>query len=107
MTTSGTFSVTIKASPETVWSWISHLDQHAQWSPKPYRVEKVSGELNVVGSSYKSVGWVPGDMNHANEVEITEVVTNSRFALRAHDQSGDLQNSYDLRSANDGTEAVK
>lgn len=59
MTTSGTFKITIKAAPEIVWPWISQLDKHPQWSPKPYRVEFVSGVPNAVGARYKSVGWVP------------------------------------------------
>jgi uncharacterized protein YndB with AHSA1/START domain len=106
MTTSGTFTITIKASPEVVWPWISQLDKHTQWSPKPYRVEFVSGAPNAVGARYKSVGWVPGDKNHGNEVEIIEVFTNSRFALRAYDEGGVFQNSYDLRPTSDGTEVT-
>ncbi len=106
MTTSGTFSVTIQSPPETVWPWIAQLDKHAEWSPKPYRVELVSGEPNTVGSRYRSVGWVPGDKNHANDVEITDVITNSRFALLAHEASGTFENTYDLRPSGSGTEVT-
>jgi uncharacterized protein YndB with AHSA1/START domain len=106
MTTSGTFSVTIQSPPETVWPWIAHLDKHTEWSPKPYRVELVSGEPNTVGSKYRSIGWVPGDKNHVNDVEITEVVTNSRFALRAHEEMGIFENTYDLRSTGGNTEVT-
>ncbi len=65
--------------------WISQLEKHVQWSAKPFSVEWVSGEPNAVGSRYRSVGWVPGDKKHVNEGEITEVVPNQRFALRADD----------------------
>lgn len=57
-------------------------------SSKPYSVEWVFGEPNEVGSRYRSVGWVPGDRNHVNEGEITEVIPNQRFALRADDKEG-------------------
>ncbi len=106
MTTSGTFTIKIKAAPEVVWPWISQLDKHPQWSPKPYQVEFVSGVPNSVGARYKSIGWVPGDKNHGNEVEITEVVTNSRFALDAHDEGGVFQDFYDLRPTSEGTEVT-
>jgi uncharacterized protein YndB with AHSA1/START domain len=106
VTTQGTFSVTIQAPPDAVWPWVSDLQKHADWSPQPYRAELVSGEPNAVGSRYRSVGWVPGDKNHANEVEITEVVRGERFALRADDKMGSFQNTYDLRRVGDGTEVT-
>ena len=104
--TQGEFSVTIAAAPETVWPWVSQLDKHAEWSPKPFSIEWVSGEPNSVGGRYRSVGWVPGDKNHVNEGEITEVVPNERFALRADDEQGPFQNTYVLRPSGDGTEVT-
>ena len=104
--TQGEFSVTIPATPETVWPWISQLEKHVEWSPKPYTMEWVSGEPNAVGSRYRSVGWVPGDKKHQNEGEITEVVPNQRFALRADDKEGAFQDSYVLKPSGDGTEVT-
>lgn len=106
MTTQGGFSVTIDAAPETVWPWIAELDRHAEWSPKPYQVELVSGEANKVGSRYRSVGWIPGDKSHGNDVEITEVVPHERFTLRSTDVQGDFTSSYVLRPAGAGTEVT-
>jgi uncharacterized protein YndB with AHSA1/START domain len=104
--TQGTFAVTIAATPEVVWPWISRLEKHAEWSSKPYRVEWISGTPNEVGSRYRSVGWVPGDKDHVNEGEITEIVPNERFALRADDKEGPFENTYVLRPSGDGTEVV-
>jgi hypothetical protein len=39
-----TWTVTIDAPPEKVWPWVADLSKHAEWSPKPYRVEWLSGE---------------------------------------------------------------
>ena len=59
MTVQDTVTTTIQAPPEAVWRWVADITRHADWSPKPYRVELVSGDLNAVGSRYRSVGWVP------------------------------------------------
>ncbi len=77
-----------------------------QWSAKPYSVEWVSREPNAVGSRYRSVGWVPGDKKHVNEGEITEVVPNQRFGLRADDKEGRFDNTYVLKPLGDGTEVT-
>jgi uncharacterized protein YndB with AHSA1/START domain len=107
MTTQGTVSTMIHASPEAIWPWVSDITRHAEWSPKPYRVELVSGEPNAVGSRYRSVGWVPpNDGNHSNDVEITEVVPTSRFALNASDASGTFVNTFDLKPVDGGTEVT-
>lgn len=106
MTTQGTFSVTVQAPPEAVWPWVGDLAKHAEWSPKPYRVELVSGEPGAIGTCYRSVGWVPGDKAHANDVEITALVPGEHLALRADEEMGSFVSTYDLRPAGDGTEVV-
>ena len=106
MTTQGTFTVTVAATPEKVWPWVAQVEKHGAWSPKPYQVERVSGEADAVGSRYRSVGWVPGDKSHGNELEITEVVPEQRFALRADDPMGPFSNTYDLRAVPGGTEVT-
>lgn len=106
MTTHGTFTTTIQAPPATVWPWIAQLDKHAEWSPHPYRVELISGQAGAVGARYRSHGWIPGDKDHGNEVEITEVVPEQRLALRADEEMGSFANTYSLRAADGGTEVT-
>ena len=107
MTTQGTVTITIEAPPERVWPWIADITKHAEWSPKPYRVELISGEPNSIGSHYRSVGWVPpNDDNHENDVEITQVLPMTRFALEATDSSGTFTNTFDLRAVDSGTEVT-
>jgi uncharacterized protein YndB with AHSA1/START domain len=107
MPTQGSFPVTIAATPQQVWPWISDLSKHPQWSPKPYRVELTSGDAGTVGAHYQSVGWIPGDKDHGNDVEITEAVENQRFAFTATDQQGVFSNTYTLRAVGaDSTEVV-
>lgn len=103
MTTQATSTIDIQATPEEVWPWVAQLQRHAEWSPKPYKVELVSGELDAVGSKYRSVGWVPGEKDHAMEVVLTDVKPYERFALDAHDAQGTFTNTFDLRKTAQGT----
>jgi uncharacterized protein YndB with AHSA1/START domain len=102
----GGFSVAIDAPPEAVWPWIGNLNKHANWSPRHYQATLVSGTADTVGSRYRSVGWIPGDRNHANDVEITEVVPLERFALRSEDPMGTFESTYTLRRTAGGTEVT-
>ena len=53
--TSGSFTVTIDAKPEVV-AVGRRSSKHADWSPKPYRIEWLEGEPNAVGSRFHSAG---------------------------------------------------
>ncbi|MGD0852101.1 MAG: SRPBCC family protein [Acidimicrobiales bacterium] len=106
MTTHAVSSIEIDAPIDAVWPWIGQIERHATWSPKPYTVELISGDPDTVGSTYRSVGWVPGEKEHPMEVVLTEVVPGQRFALRADDEQGTFMNSYDLKSTDRGTEVT-
>jgi uncharacterized protein YndB with AHSA1/START domain len=103
---SGTFTKTIDAPPAAVWPWIGELEKHAEWSPKTFKAELVSGEPGAVGSRYRSVGWVPGDKNHSNDVTIVEMVPEKRLELRSDDPQGSFKNAYSLRPVAAGTEVT-
>ena len=102
--TQGVFPVHINAEPSKIWPYIVDLGRHAEWSPTSYEVELMSGAAGEVGAHYRSVGVIPGDKHHTNEVDITEVDPNKRFAFVAHDDPGDVTNSFDLRPQDGGTD---
>lgn len=104
--TGGTFKTRIQAPPTTVWGLVADLDTHPSWSPKPYKVEWISGEPNQIGSRYRSVGWIPGDKNHMNEGEITERVEPTRFALKANDGGDWFIDEFDVKAVGDGATEV-
>lgn len=104
MTIIGRFCIVIDAPQRAVWPWVADLAKHADWSPRAYEIELVSGSANHPGSRYRSAGWVPGDRHHVNEVEITEVLPYERFALRADDPMGSFDNCYTLRDLGNGTQ---
>ena len=104
MATRGLETVHIDAAPEAVWPWVADLERHSDWSPKPYRAELVDGAAGAVGSRYRSVGEIPNDKHHENEVELLEVVPNERLVLRAVDPQGQYLSTYRLSPRADGTE---
>ena len=104
--TSGEVTVTIDAPPERVWPWVADLGKHAAFSPKPYSVEWIEGEPNVVGSRFRSVGEIPNDKQHVNEGEIIENHPNDRFVLHAHDKDGDYPNTFTLKPVGSSTEVT-
>jgi uncharacterized protein YndB with AHSA1/START domain len=100
-------SQNIDAPVEAVWPWIADITKHAQWSPKPFVAQLTSGENGAVGSTYSTVGHVPpADKNHKNEVEITQVVPNSKFVFRAHDENGYFINTFTLKPTGAGTQVT-
>jgi uncharacterized protein YndB with AHSA1/START domain len=104
MTVQGTFTVTIDAPPDKVWPWVADVTKHSEYSPNPFTAEVVSGEPGKVGTRYRSVGVIPNDKHHSNEVEIVEAVPNERLVLRSDDKLGAFTNTYVLRPAGSGTE---
>ena len=103
---SASFPIQVDADAATIWPWIVDLSKHAVWSPSPYRVELVSGAIGEVGARYRSVGRVPGDANHANDVEVTSVTELRHFGFVARDEMGEFTNTFDLREGDGGTEVV-
>jgi uncharacterized protein YndB with AHSA1/START domain len=103
--TGGTFTIRIQAPQATVWGLVADLNTHSSWSPKTYTMEWISGEPNQVGSTFRSVGWIPGDKKHVNEGEITERVEPTRFALKSQDD-GWFINEFDLKPVGDGATEV-
>jgi uncharacterized protein YndB with AHSA1/START domain len=104
MTTQGTFTVTIAAPPDKVWPWVADVTKHGEYSPKPFSAELVSGEVGKAGTHYRTLGWVPNEKQHLNEVEVVEVVPGERIVLRSDDELGPFTNSYVLRPSGGGTE---
>jgi uncharacterized protein YndB with AHSA1/START domain len=102
----GTFTTTIQAPPENVWALVADFGTHASWSPKDYSVEWTTGEPNQVGSTYHSVGWIPGNKHNQNDGEVTERIEPTRFAFDAKDAVGTFTNVWELRPVGDGTEVA-
>lgn len=98
------FTVTINAAPDKVWPLVGNLDRQGEWSPKPYRVEWDSGEPNAVGSTFRSIGWLPQDKEHIMEgvVKVNEPM--KIFEVTTHDNKDEWTNRYEV--AGSGSQTV-
>jgi len=99
-----TWSVTINAPVEKVWPLVGDLNQHSEWSPKPYSVTWLSGEPNAVGSTFRSVGWLPQEKEHAMEGSVTANEPQRVFEVVTHDAKEEWRNRYELSSS--GTQTI-
>lgn len=97
----------INAPVEKVQPLISDLTKHSSWSPQSHQISLVSGEPGAVGSRYQSIGEVPPrDKHHKNEVQITQVVPNSKFVFEAYDENGTFVNTFTLQPTASGTKVT-
>lgn len=102
-----TWTVTINATPERVWPLVSDLARHSEWSPKPYKVEWLSGEPNAVGSTFRSTGWLPQDKNHSMEGRVTVNDAMTIFEVVSHDAKEEWTNRFDVRPSGSQTSVTK
>ena len=60
-----------------------------------------------MGSKYRSTGFIPpAEKDHPNDVEITEVVPNSKFVFKASDSGGVYINTFTLESVGGDTKVT-
>lgn len=104
---SPTCTVTINATPEKIWPYISDLNRHHEWSPKPFAIEWVSGEPNAVGSTFGSTGALPQDKNHVMEGTVLSSDAPKRFSLKSHDKGGEFVNTLELTPQGEQTKVTR
>jgi uncharacterized protein YndB with AHSA1/START domain len=101
------YRVTIDAPPEKVWPLVGDLDRQGEWSPKPYRVEWVSGEPNAVGSAFRSIGWLPQEKEHVMDGVVKANERGKIFEVTTHDDKEEWTNRYELTPTGSGTTVTK
>lgn len=101
-----TWDVEVQRSPEEVFAYLTDISKHAEWSPKPYRVESLEGPVGK-GSTFVSYGWIPKDKDHRNEVEVTEYQPASRFTMVSKDDGGQTVNTFVLSPVAGGTKVER
>lgn len=107
MPSTPTWTVTINATPERVWPLVSDLGRHGEWSPKPYKVEWLSGEPNAVGSTFRSTGWLPQDKQHSMEGRVTANEPMKTFEVVTHDAKEEWTNRFELTPSGSQTTVTK
>lgn len=88
---------------EQVFAAVADVRGHAHWSPKPYRTEGLTdGGPVVQGTRYTSYGWLPGDKDHRNEVEVTELQAPTRLVLTSTDRGEQFVNTFTVTPTSGG-----
>ena len=96
------FTITIDRSPDEVFDYLTDVAKHAEWSPKPFRVEGSPGKVKA-GDTFASVGTIPGDKNHRNEVTVTECSPPNRLVLDSAEKGQHFINTFELTPEGAGT----
>jgi uncharacterized protein YndB with AHSA1/START domain len=94
----------VDRKPEEVFSYLADVSRHAEWSPKAWRAEGLTGGPLAVGSKWVSYGVIPGDPERRNDVEVTEYQAPSRLVFVSQDQKeGEFMSTFVLTPADGGT----
>jgi len=96
-------TVTTRRSIEDAFAYVADISKHPEWSPKALRIDGLSGPV-AKGTHYTSYGWIPGDKEHRNEVEVTELDSPTRMVLVSTEpDGGEFINTFELSSTGSGT----
>ena len=76
-------------------------------APKQYTATKLTDGPVGVGTKYRSVGWLPNDSKHENEVEVTAYERPRRFAWTSMDQGQPFKSEFTLTPTNGGTKVQR
>jgi uncharacterized protein YndB with AHSA1/START domain len=97
------WTVSSSKSPQAVFDYLSDFNRHHEWSPKPLRIEGAPAGPATKGATFTSYGWIPGDKEHRNDVEVTEVSPPSRIAWVARERGEEFINTFVLTPEGPGT----
>jgi uncharacterized protein YndB with AHSA1/START domain len=95
-------AVVVQRPQQEVFDYIARVGRHGEWSPKAWRVEGDPGTLSM-GTKFTSYGWIPGDKEHKNEVEVTECAPPSRISWKAHEKGEPFMSTFVLSPEGSGT----
>lgn len=90
------FTVTIERNAEDVFDYLADVSRHAEWSPKPYRVEGVEPGPAGLGTRFTSYGYLPRQPDHRNDVEVAQADRPRRLELVSTDGGERFVNTYVL-----------
>ena len=99
------FVTTIDRPPDVVFAYLSDVSRHGEWSPKPFRVEGSSGPV-AAGDHFTSVGSVPGDRNHRNDVTVVECA-GRRLVLDSSDRGEHFVNTFEVEADGAGSRVTR
>jgi uncharacterized protein YndB with AHSA1/START domain len=102
-----TTSVVVNRPPEDVFAYLADFSRHHEWSPRPYRVQRIGDTPMGVGARFHSEGYIPRDPKHANDVEITGYEPPARLAFESEEKSQKFFNEFTLTPQDGATRVVR
>ncbi|MEO8107550.1 MAG: SRPBCC family protein [Actinomycetes bacterium] len=92
------WSIEAAVPPEVAFQYLSDVSRHADWSPKPYRVDPIPEMPVQQGATFQSYGVVPGDKDHANQVVVTLVDAPHTLVLTSTDKGKQFVHRFDVEA---------
>jgi uncharacterized protein YndB with AHSA1/START domain len=105
--TAKSWTIEADVTPEVAFGYISDVRRHAEWSPKPYRVDPAPALPLKPGSSFQSYGSVPGDKEHANQVEVSVVDSPRVLVLTSTDKGEQYVHRFDIEAHGSGSRVTR
>lgn len=105
--TTNSWSVEVDVSPDVAFDYLSDVSRHAEWSPRPFRVDPEPTLPLRQGDSFRSYGEIPGDKQHVNEVEVTVVDAPHRLVLTSEDRGKKYVHRFDVESVGSGSRITR
>jgi uncharacterized protein YndB with AHSA1/START domain len=102
----GTWTVIVQRPQQEVFDYLAQVSRHGEWSPKPWRAEGVTDPATV-GTKFTSVGQIPGDKEHRNDVEVTEMAPPSRIVWVATEKGQNFVSTFVLAPDGSGTKVER
>jgi len=94
----------IRASDAAVFTYLSDVNNHAQWAAHQLEVTAKSTGPVEVGSAFETVGHQFGDQ--PGTVTITELVPNSKIVYESDGKVGQFRHGFAIKDNGDGTSLV-
>ncbi len=101
------WTIEARVTPEVAFNYVADVTRHAEWSPKPYRVEPAPSLPLTEGTRFRSIGQVPGDREHANDIEVTTVQAPQVLVLTSTDKGERYVHRFDVEACGDGSRVTR
>lgn len=101
------WSVEATTEPGRAFEYLTDIAKHAEWSPKPFRVEPVPTLPLKQGDRFRSFGWAPGDKDHVNDVEVTGIDAPRYLELTSIDNGMMYISRFDVEAVDGGARITR
>src|SRR3989304_6153265 len=97
--------ITINASPEQVFGYLSDITRHPEWAAQKLEVKRASGGSVEAGSSFETVGHQFGAQPGA--VTVTELVPNQKIVYESDGPVGHFRHQFLMQGEGNGVRLTK